>query len=349
MDEPSEQVPGERAERAAGGDRERNHEIGAAEGATPPQYTLGRDAGGFIVGVNLPWVTYGCDFGANAWQPDGGIGAEGRATALAAVFGRLAASNLRLVRWFILCDGRAGLESGPDGEVAGLDRFFFRDFDAALALASRRGLSILPVLFDFHWCHRRRIADGVSIHGRRRTLARDDSRQALLERVVQPMLRRYGREPIIAGWDVFNEPEWVTLGLGSANPAASLSATTMRRALGSLVDLVHAEADQPATVGLAGLNGMLLVDGLPIDVLQLHWYDRMSPQLYDPAGSASSRPVLLGEFPTAQSGRSPSETLARARELGYCGALAWSALADDPYSKLDVVELSQDRKPTRRA
>ena len=27
----------------------------------------------FVVGANLPWISYGGDFGANAWRPAGGV------------------------------------------------------------------------------------------------------------------------------------------------------------------------------------------------------------------------------------------------------------------------------------
>jgi hypothetical protein len=43
-------------------------------------------------------------------------------------------------------------------------------------------------------------------------------------------------------------------------------------------------------------------------------------------------PLLLGEFPTRGSARAPTEVLRAAREAGYSGALAWSALAEDDFS-----------------
>jgi hypothetical protein len=41
------------------------------------------------------------------------------------------------------------------------------------------------------------------------------------------------------------------------------------------------------------------------------------------------RPLLLGEFPTRGSSLPPPAILEIAREAGYSGALAWSALASD--------------------
>jgi hypothetical protein len=298
----------------------------------------------FFVGVNLPWLTYGCDFGANAWQPAGGVSALDRQRRLDEVFERLAAAGLRTVRWFVLCDGRAGLAIDADGEPAGVDDCFFPDLEAGLGLATRRGLSVVPVLFDFLWCARRREVKGVTLGGRRRWLADGDRRARLLDRVVRPILSRYGQEPAIHSWDLFNEPEWATLGYGRLNPAIALRPRTMRGVLGDLVALARSEARQPTTVGLASPRGLRLVKGLALGFVQLHWYDRRAPTLYPacaaPAGS------LLGEFPTAASAHAPEAILAAARAMGYAGALGWSALATDRHSDLAALERALEaRRP----
>ena len=40
------------------------------------------------VGINLPWLDYGGDFGANAWQPDGGFARPEKQERLAEAFAR---------------------------------------------------------------------------------------------------------------------------------------------------------------------------------------------------------------------------------------------------------------------
>ena len=147
-----------------------------------------------------------------------------------------------------------------------------RDLDAAVATASRHGLSLTLVLFDFTWCARRRVVDGVALGGRRGVLARALGREALLEGVVRPILRRYGSEPAIAAWDLFNEPEWATWGYGNLNPFTSVRPAQMRRLLRDLAALVRAETRQEVTVGLASARGVRLLRGVDLDLLQLHWY-----------------------------------------------------------------------------
>jgi hypothetical protein len=292
----------------------------------------------FFVGVNLPWLTYGCDFGANAWQPEGGIFETGRQDRLHELFARLAGAGLRTVRWFVFCDGRAGIEFDDIGAPRRLDACFLRDFDVGLALASRHGLSLMPVLLDFLWCRRRRVVRGVRLGGRGTVLSRPDRRGLLLEQVLRPVLRRYGREPTIHAWDLFNEPEWATLGYGSLNPASAVRPGTMRTTLREMLALVKGETRQPATVGLAFPRGLRLLEGVGIDQLPLHWYDRRSRRLYAVRRAAAGRPVLLGEFPTKGSMTAPAEILSSARSQGYGGALGWSALARDGHSDLASLE-----------
>ena len=174
----------------------------------------------FVVGTNLPWLSYGGDFGANRWHAQGGVGRPDRIPALRDLLARLADEGFTHVRWFMLCDGRAGLRPGADGEPAGLDAFVFRDVDAAAEAIARAGLRAIFVVFDFHWFLPAVVVDGVQTRGRGDVATGPGPRARLLERVVAPILDRYGRHPSIAAWDVLNEPEWVTR--GSARPAADI-------------------------------------------------------------------------------------------------------------------------------
>ena len=54
-------------------------------------------------------------------------------------------------------------------------------------------------------------------------------RGRLLENVFRPILERYRGDKTIAAWDMINEPEWVTLGLGATNPLSGSDASGARR------------------------------------------------------------------------------------------------------------------------
>jgi hypothetical protein len=294
----------------------------------------------FWFGANLPWLRYGCDFGANRWQPGGGVAQAERRAALRAALERIADGGARVVRWFMLADGRAGLLNHPGGGILGLDDHVFRDADAALEELERAGLTVVFVLFDFHWFAPVRLVEGVRPGGRGGAATDAAQRLQHLDRVVIPLLDRYGRHPSILAWDVVNEPEWVVRRRWSLPRRGAVPQEAMRAFIRDVVEVIHGHGSQAATVGSASARTLHLVEGLGLDVYQVHWYDHLDLRapLDTPVSSFGvDRPVILGEFPTRSSRLTPSETVAAARRAGYAGALGWSALADDEASDGDAL------------
>ncbi len=285
----------------------------------------------FQAGVNLPWLNYGLDFGANPWQPAGGVARPERRRRLRAAFARLRDAGVPLVRWFMIGDGRAGLRDDGEGFPVELDPSFFIDADAALELLDEARLRAVFVLVDFLWFRRARFWRGVRMHGRGAAVRDPARRQRLLDGVVQPLFDRYGRERVIQAWDVINEPEWATRGLGGWR-RTDVTRRTMRGFIGEVVERIHATTGQAATVGSASGRWLGLVTGLGLDFYQVHWYDKLEKRfpLDRPVGARGlDRPCVLGEFPTRGSRWSALAVLAKARQSGYAGAWAWSMLAED--------------------
>ena len=286
----------------------------------------------FFVGANLPWLRYGGDFGANAWSPGGGLTTRADGAAIVDRLSRLAQCGVTVLRWFVLCDGRAGIRFEPDGSPAGLDAFLLRDFDTALSWAGAARLALLPVLLDFHWCRPQTIVNGVQTGGRRGVLSDADQRGCLVDTVMAPLFARYGREPLIHAWDIINEPEWVTFGAGTWNPFGSLRRSSLRAYVRLVAERAHALASQPVTVGSASTRWLPLVQGLGLDFYQAHWYDRFEsthPLATPVAALGCDQRVILGEFPSAGSKRTTEVLLGTARDAGYAGALFWSVMAED--------------------
>ena len=95
----------------------------------------------FFVGANLPWIRYGGDFGANAWAP-AGLSQHPEPERIASLFETLRAHGVSTIRWFLLCDGRAGVRFGEDGLPDGFDDAVFRDVDTALVIGHWRYVSV---------------------------------------------------------------------------------------------------------------------------------------------------------------------------------------------------------------
>lgn len=295
---------------------------------------------GFVGGANLPWLHYGGDFGANAWERQGGVGRPERNARLRSALADLAERGFRSLRWFLLCDGRAGLRVAEDQTPLGLDDRVFSDVEAALEAAEAHQIEILFTLIDFLWFSRPRLLNAVQMGGRRDIVRDRGKREAFFDRVFQPMLERLGREPAIRAWDIVNEPEWATRGLGTEDRSTSVSRSTMRDFIRQAVERVHRTSSQQATVGLASARGLPLVRGLGLDFYQIHWYDAVEERapLDRPVASLGlDRPVLLGEFPTRGSRRSPTMIVDSARRNGFAGALGWSVLAGDETSDYEAL------------
>ena len=293
----------------------------------------------FVHGANLPWVRYGGDFGANAWSPDGGLATRhaDRQRVLDVLL-RLRQAGVTRLRWFFLCDARAGIRFRADGAPMELQGAAWRDIDVALDLVRQADLALMPVLFDFHLCRPKRVVNGVQTCGRSRLLSQVDLRAHLLDNVVGPLLAQYGHAAEIVAWDLLNEPEWVTFGVGTWNPVSSVSKSSMRAFLHAAASRVHATTRHQVTVGTASALTLDLVRGLGLDFYQPHWYDRFetrAPLARHTATLDCDAPVVLGEFPTCNSARTPVDLLRTAEQSGYAAAYFWSALADDGFTHLE--------------
>lgn len=292
----------------------------------------------FMEGANLPWLRYGNDFGANAWSPRGGVSRPEEREKLHHVFRELKERGVFILRWFLLCDGRAGIRFNAAGTPAGLDPFVFADLDAALETAAAAGLKIIFVLFDFLWFGDGIMVNGVQVRGRGGVI-RDDYRQRTLRRrVLKPLFKRYGRSPVILAWDIVNEPEWITRGCGGFSGTA-VGFLTMRRFIKRTARQVHRHTAQLATVGLGNAAGLPLVRDCGLDFYQVHWYERwesVAPLDRPVADLGLDRPVLLGEFPSMNSSRPAPAIVSASRKSGYCGALVWSLLGSDRSSGIDL-------------
>jgi hypothetical protein len=286
----------------------------------------------FLHGCNYPWSTdgktvfYGLDFGANVWGSH--LGVSTRRDAVARDFAQMAALGFTVTRWFLFCDGRAGIAYDDRGLPAGFDPHFFADVDAALEIARDAGIAVTFVLLDHRWMFagvRHTIADpatGVVLearlpHGRAHVLLSQAGRDRLFERVFVPLVRRYAPAgarsdlaPAVLGYELMNEPDFVVeeweRDLSSHVPRP-VPFQVLAVVVSRLSELVHTEHPGAiTTIGCARLHNLWAWDdaSLGLDLLQLHSYPdtrhpgRDADVFGMPASALGVRHgVILGEFP----------------------------------------------------
>jgi hypothetical protein len=205
------------------------------------------------VGVNYPWFNYGWDFGIDPWiqrvSYTGNVqpkpwGAPAGNEPVRAHLKRLKELGIRVVRWFILCDGMCyGTgEKSPrwnpqqeywectdpnDPDLRQDSAQIASNFRTLLEIFKSEDLQLLPSLIDFHWCYpgilvlrnEEYLVGGVKSklpwpwlikRGRYDILLNPDKRRAFLNTVLQSLLDVCrGFEDSIFAWEIINEPEWI--------------------------------------------------------------------------------------------------------------------------------------------
>ena len=331
----------------------------------------------FIHGCNYPWSTdgatifYGLDFGANVWGSH--LGVSTRRAEVFRDFSDMAALGFVAARWFVFCDGRAGIVYDDRGLPIGPDPHLFADLDAALEIARDAGMRIDFVLLDHRWMFtgvRETIADPVTgglldarlPEGRARVLASQAGRDRLLERVIVPLVRRYGRAgeradlaASVLAFEFMNEPDFVIEEWErdlSPHVRRPLRFEVVAELVSRLSDAIHEHSPALATLGGARVHNLWAWDddALGLDVLQVHSYpdtrypEREADLFGMPAAALGvRRPIILGEFPGNGSEQHPEgaappattldEYLEFAVSAGYAGAWPWSFSGTDAYGR----------------
>jgi hypothetical protein len=287
---------------------------------------------GFAVGLNYPWLNYGWDFGDTAWGHRGISTPESRAT-VAADFARMRSKGAKVVRWFVMSDGRAAPEFDSRGMVTGFDNFFYADMDAALEIAAANGIKLVLVLFDLKLLDAANVVNGVQTGGRDGLIRSPEATRSLFDLALIPLFKRYGASPTILAWEIINESEWRI----SRN---DVSFSQMYGFARQVAGLVHTHTSQMVTLGSAKSTMVAQWKGAGLDFYQYHYYDNMGT-LFVPFNIRYSdmgldKPCVLGEFSTTSS-RSVETHLNTMLNNGFAGAWAWSYRAGDGRSDFNSV------------
>ncbi len=289
--------------------------------------TGSRPTSSFIVGLNLPWLTYGLDFGHAerfGWSDEGISRAPEKRARLARTLRAASASGVDVVRVWIFGDGRGGLRFDDGGRLLGMHPSVEADFEGLLAEADTAQIAILPVVLDYTIGVPQRRDGGGRMPDRVSLLTEASGFERLAEEVVRPLVARFGDHPRIYAWELINEPAWMLR-------RRAMRYRAIAPALERMAEVIHAHSARPVSLGTADGWALkkwtaVLAPGT-VDRPQLHHYGARLP---DRASLGVGR-AFLGEFATAgRNARMPVEAmLAHARALGFEGGFPWSALDDD--------------------
>lgn len=325
------------------------------------------------VGVNYPWRDYGWDFGLGppAWR--GSLAAPRWYPEIDRHLRHFQDVGIRVVRWFILADGLTygvGAEAPvPDRAVKGGWRFeppwlsaeFLQHFEvllerfSAACADSRPAIQLLPVLIDFHFCTPgtrpvampdrltpdKRVEDPDWVkQGRAQALTDAAKREQFLDRVLEPLLHASRRHAqVIHGWELINEPDWVTRRWHPHPFArAPIPEVAMRAFIEDGAHRIRVAGFKP-TIGFASVDTLRRA-GIDLEINQVHHYPGGTRTL-DCRAFDTGCPSILGEFATAPDDVWPDLTLDHQRVLhrlrlarshGCPLAMPWSFLGRDRHT-----------------
>ena len=209
------------------------------------------------IGINIPWIAYGQDFGLSPWSWRGVSKDKIKAHRL---FSTLKKSKIDLVVWFLLADGRSAPKWKENGFPFSLDNYFWQDYDEAIRLARDNKIAILWVILDYKmFLPQKRIPldsakkenDKVSIFGHADIIEEKSKREAFLTNIIFPIVYRYRYERNIAGWIIVNEPE-------HAVKEGHVSDSAMTIFLTEAAKIIHSTTQsQPITIAHADIESMI--------------------------------------------------------------------------------------------
>ena len=256
------------------------------------------------------------------------------------------------VRWWVFGDGRYSPVFNPDGTDAGLNSGFLADIDHALQIASADHVKLLLTLVDQTMFNLAQVSGSVQLGGHADIVTDPAARQSFMDNALKPLLQHIAASPYkdaVLGFDIINEPEAQIAGGYNGSDfftgPAQLALSDVQSFVAEAANYIHTYSGGGlATVGSAMPSWTPLWMGLGLDFYQAHYYPWMDwagpgtglppvSSITSDTGVHLDKPVIVGEFPTADASYGLNDTSVYSAEWylnyiqsqGYAGALGWSS------------------------
>lgn len=278
----------------------------------------------FTGGANLPWFSWGCDFGCGV---DGGVSDPEVRSEVASRVRELRATGFDAVRWWMFEPSQPGevwqIAPGAGGQLE-LNAAVYADIDAALQIAERE-----DVYFDFV------LFSGVGPEQFPSRWLTNGAQRQQVANALAPLFARYAGHPRILAWELFNEPEW-QVWKGETAEADAVALATV------LATTIHSRTATPVTIGSAMIDGIPMWKDVALDFYSPHWYGTMAAGDWcalcrDYASIARqygiSKPIVIGEWDGAP-GSNAAERWQHWLDAGYAGAWGWSLFPEHTFDHI---------------
>ncbi len=286
------------------------------------------EAHAFIMhsGVNLPWINYGWDLGANPWGGEPG-GFHVNRDLLEADFATMRENGIKLCRVFLFGDFRSGLDRNEEGQILGLDPYVVPDMETLLDVALTNNIRLIPVLMDFMLANGVTHENGTPVGEYPEYITNATFKAQLLTNALQPFMEQFGEHEAIYAWDIMNEPR-----LATAVPQPDI-----RVFVEDIAALIRTSAPAAkSTIGHYDRYHLNEYGNAVTDMTQIHYYEHMSWywDFNTPATEISDKPTFFGEVEPVDIAYKLDTAFAN----GYSGVLFWSLNGNEGHDFHAVAE-----------
>jgi hypothetical protein len=313
----------------------------------------------FVNGINIAWVNFGRDIG----KEKNGTEYHPNLTTFSTIMDNVKNAGGNVVRWWYHTNGSTNPVFNPSNDlVAPNPNFFATDLIAILDLAASKGLKVQICLWSFDML--KGTQWNVNAARNKKILTDNTHLQAYLNNALIPLVNAVGTHPGLYAWEIFNEPEGMTLQYASNWPGFTdrVTITNIQWMINRTASAIRtAQPNVKITNGAVGFrsaidnttNGYIneytdqkliaaggKTNGV-LDFYNLHYYDWAgtvgSPFHNNNSQYSLDKPTVVAEYyPINTFGVTTGDLGTTLLNKGWHGSLVWS-WSDKPWNDIKSV------------